>query len=219
VKNDDGLTVASDTASDDPGYTNIGKTVLSNTGGLCVSSLKAGEDLRSHDTKRPNVNFGEFVDNITKYLSASLSMPIEVLHMTFGKNFSASRASLKLYWQSVFVKRDDIVSDFKTVVFNSWLLGEVGSGNLILKGFEDPQLRAAWQSAKWFGIPSVSIDPMKEERAAAIRIAEGLSTREHEAQRRNNTSFDSNVTRLASENIRLAAANQPLVQQQDREAA
>ena len=219
VQGDDGLTVASDTASDDPGYTNIGKTVMKNTGGLLVSSLKADETLASHDTKRPNVNFETFVDSITKYLSASLSMPIEVLHMTFGKNFSASRASLKLYWQSVFVKRDDIVSDFKTPVLNSWLLGEVGTGNLILRGFEDPQLRAAWQSARWFGVPSVSIDPVKEEKAAKIRVDEGFSTREHEAQRRNNTSFDSNVDRLASENLRLAAANAPLVEQQQREAA
>ena len=192
---------------------------MKNTGGLLVSSLNAGEDFESHDTKRPNVNFGEFVDSITKYLSSSLSIPTEVLSMTFGKNFSASRASLKLYWQSVFVKRDDIISDFKTPVFNSWLLGEVGTGNLILPGFEDPQLRPAWQSAKWFGIPSPSIDPMKEERAAAIRVAEGFTTREQESQRRNSSSFDSNVERLASENQRLADANQPLVDQQQRSAA
>ena len=88
-----------DTAGDH-GYTNIGKAVLKNTGGLLVSSLNAGEDLVSHDTKRPNVNFGEFVDNVTKHLSASLSIPFEVLLMLFGNNFSASRASLKLFWQS-----------------------------------------------------------------------------------------------------------------------
>ena len=210
----DGTTTASTTALADPGYTNIGKNVLKNTGGLLISSLNAGEDLVSHDTKRPNVNFNAFVDSITKYLSASLGMPIEVLNMVFGQNFSASRASLKLYWQSVFVKRDDFISDFKTPVYNSWLLGEVGTGNLILNGFEDPQKRAAWQSAKWFGVPSPSIDPVKEEKASAIRVKEGLSTREQEAQRRNSSSFDSNVDRLASENVRLAKANEPLVEQE-----
>lgn len=203
-------------ATTEPGYTNVGKSVLKNTGGLLISSLNAGESLESYDTKRPNVNFGEFVDSITKYLSSSLSMPMEVLSMTFGKNFSASRASLKLYWQSVFVKRDDFTADFKTPVFNSWLLGEVGTGNLILKGFEDPQLRAAWQSAKWIGVPSPSIDPVKEEKAAKIRVEEGFTTREQEAQKRHGSSFDSNVERLATENKRLAEANKPLVDQQQQ---
>lgn len=217
IQTSEGLTTADSTAKLDPGITNIGKSVLANTGGLLISSLDAGQKLESHDTKRPNVNFNEFVDSITKYLSSSLSMPIEVLNMVFGNNFSASRATLKLYWQSVFVKRDDIISDFKTPVFNSWLMGEVGTGNLILKGFEDPQLRPAWESAKWFGIPAPSIDPMKEERAAAIRIKEGLTTRETEAQTRHGSSFDSNVSRLESENKRLAEANAPLVEQKSQE--
>ena len=212
-----GLTVASDASIE--GYSNIGKTVLQNTGGLLVSSLNAGEKLISHDTKRPNVNFGEFVDSITKYLASSLSMPIEVLSMVFGNNFSASRASLKLYWQSLFVKRDDFTADFKSPVFNSWLLGEVGTGNLILKGFEDRQLRQAWQSAKWIGIPSPSIDPMKEERAGQIRNKEGYTTREQESQRRHGTSFDSNVERLASENKRLAEANEPLKEKETEQIA
>jgi len=197
----------------DHGYTNIGKNVMRNTGGMLISSLNAGEKYQSFDTKRPNVDFGGFVDSITKYLAASLSIPIEVLHMQFGQNFSASRASLKLYWQSLSVWRDEFVSDFLTPVYNSFLLGEVGTGNLILKGFEDPTLRAAWQSAKWIGIPSPSIDPFKEERAAQIRNKEGYTTREQEAQRRHRTSFDSNVDRLAEENKRLADANQPITEQ------
>lgn len=216
VQTAEDLTVAAATSSD-PGYTNLGKTVLQNTGGLLVSSLKAGEKLKSHDTKRPNVNFGDFVDNITKPLAASLSMPREVLDMIFGNNFSASRGALKLYWQSLYVKRDDFISDFRTPVFNSWLLGAVGTGNLILKGFEDPQLRAAWQSAKWIGIPSPSIDPGKEEKAAKIRVEEGFSTREQEAQKRHGSSFDSNVDRLASENKRLAEANKPLAEQNNNQ--
>ncbi len=216
VQTAESLTAASATLSDS-GYTNLGKTVLQNTGGLLVSSLKANEKLSSHDTKRPNVNFGEFVDSITKPLSASLSMPREVLDMIFGNNFSASRGALKLYWQSLYVKRDDFISDFKTPVFNSWLLGEVGTGKLILKGFEDLQLRAAWQSAKWIGIPSPSIDPGKEEKAAKMRVEEGFSTREQEAQKRHGSSFDSNVDRLTSENKRLAEANKPLAEQNNNQ--
>ena len=200
--------LTSDTTGD--GYTNVGKNKLLNTGGLLVSSLNAGEKLQSHDTKRPNVNFNTFVDGIVKYLAASLGMPIEILHMTFGNNFSASRASLKLYWQSVVVRRDEFTADFKTQVYHSWLLGEVGTGNLILRGYEDPNMRAAWQSANWVGIPSPSIDPYKENRGSELANKNGWETREQTAQRRFRTSFDSNVDRLADENKRLADANEPL---------
>lgn len=191
-------------------YTNVGENRLNNAGGLLISSLNAGEKYKSFDTTRPNVNFETFVDSITKYLAASLSIPIEILHMKFGENFSASRASLKLFWQSLEVWRAEFISDFLTPVYSSFLLGEVGTGNLILKGFEDPTLRAAWQSAKWIGIPSPSIDPFKEEKAAQIRVKEGFTTREQESQRRHRTSFDSNVDRLANENKKLADANEPL---------
>jgi len=194
----------------DHGYTNIGKNVFRNSGGLLISSLNAGEKLESFDTKRPNVNFVTFVDGMTKYLSASLGIPVEVLTMVFGQNYSASRASLLLFWQSLSVWRDEFVSDFCTPVYQSWLLGEVARGHLILPGFDNPHLRAAWQSAKWIGVPLPSIDPLKEERAAELKIKNGSSTREEDAQKRHNSSFRTNVEKLKRENEKLAEANKPL---------
>jgi lambda family phage portal protein len=199
----------------DSGYTNIGKNVLKNSGGLMVSSLNAGEDLISYDTKRPNVNYTAFVDGVSKYLSASLNIPIEVLTMLFGSNFSASRASLKLFWQSIMVWRDEIISDFRRPVHSAFLLGEVGTGNLILPGYDNPALRPAWESANFIGIPSPSIDPVKEAKGAAARIKEGITTREQEQQKAGNRSgFDSTISRLTAENEKLAAANRPITEQE-----
>lgn len=204
---------ATDSAGDlDNGYTNLGKNVMLNSGGLMVSSLNAGEDLVSHDTKRPNVNFPVFVDSVSKYLSASLNIPIEVLNMQFGSNFSASRASLKLFWQSINVWRSEIISDFRKPVYEAWMLGEVGTGRLILPGYEDPYKRAAWQSAKWNGVGSPSIDPVKEAKAAALRNKEGHSTRDQESKKYNGSEFSSNVKRLKRENESLGEANLPLDQ-------
>ena len=194
----------------DHGYTNIGKSILRNTGGLLISSLNAGEKYESFDTKRPNVNFGAFVDNMTKYLSASLSIPGEVLAMEFGKSYSASRAALMLFWQSVMVWRDEFISDFCVPVYQSWMLGEVARGHLILPGYENPHLRAAWQSSRWTGVPLPSLDPLKEERAAEVKIKNGGMSREEDSLTRHNTSFRSNVRRLKMENEQLAEANAPL---------
>lgn len=199
----------------DTGYTNIGKNVMKNTGGLLVSSLNAGEDFASHDTKRPNVNFGEFVDSVTKHLSASLSIPYEVLLMLFGNNFSASRASLKLFWQSIMVWRNEIISDFRRPVHSAWMLGEVANGNLILPGYDNPNLRPAWESASFIGIPSPSIDPLKEAKGAQARIAEGITTREQEQQKAGNMAgYDHTVSVLADENEKLAAAREPIAEQE-----
>ena len=196
----------------DPGYTNIGKSVLRNAGGLLIASLNKGEKYESFDTKRPNVNFGAFVDNMTKYLSASLSIPGEVLAMEFGKSYSASRAALMLFWQSVVVWRDEFISDFCTPVYQSWMLGEVARGNLILPGFDNPNLRPAWQSAMWIGVPLPSLNPFVEERAAQLKVEGGGMSREQDSLTRHNTSFRSNVQRLKMENAQLAEANAPLEQ-------
>jgi len=186
-----------------------------------VSSLNAGEDLKSYDTKRPNVNFSAFVDSITTYLSSSLSIPIEILKMQFGNNFSASRGSLKLFWQSIQVWRDEIISDFRRPIHSAWLLGEVATGNLILAGFDNPQLRPAWEKANFIGIPSPSIDPFKEARAAGERNKHGFTTIEQEQQRAGNRAgFDSTIQRLTRENEQLAAAREPLtIQNELKEAA
>ena len=212
----DSYQATDDAGTLDHGYTNIGKNVLKNSGGLLVSSLNAGETLDSYDTKRPNVNFGAFVDSVTKYLSASLGIPIEVLTMTFGSNFSASRASLKLFWQSIAVWREEIISDFRRPVYSAWMLGEVATGNLILKGYDNPQLRPAWESANFIGIPSPSIDPVKEAKGAAVRVHEGITTREQEQQKAGNRSgFDATIDRLTVENQKLAKAREPIIPQEE----
>jgi len=205
----------SDEANLDPGYTNIGKNVMKNSGGLLISSLNKGEKFTSHDTKRPNVNYGAFVDQVSTYVSSSLGIPIEVLKMVFGNNFSASRASLKLFWQSVNVWRDDIISDLRRPVHSAWLLGEVGTGNTILPGYDNPMLRPAWESANYIGIPSPSIDPVKEAKGAEIRVREGINTREQEQQKAGNRSgYESTIKRLKNENKQLAEAKEPLNEQE-----
>lgn len=189
------------------GYTNLGKSVFRNTGGLVVAGLNPGEKLKSFDTSRPNVNFAGFVDGMMKYLSASLNIPPEVLAMLFGQNYSASRGALILFWQSIAVWRSEFVSDFLTPIYESWLLGEVATGQLRLNGYDNPNMRAAWNKAKWIGVPAPSLDPLKEERAGEIRNRNGYSTHEYEAQSRHNTSFSANISRLTRENRQLAEAN------------
>lgn len=209
ISNGSGI-VETDTGPVDHGYTNIGKNQFDNAGGLMVSSLNAGEKLDSYDTKRPNVNFINFLDGMTKHLSASLNIPFEILTMMFGSNYSASRGVMLLFWNTINVLRNEATSDFLKPVYDAWLLGEVSIGAITLPGFDTPAYRQAWSNCAWVGIPAPSLDPYKEERAATVRVQQGFKTREQEAQERHNTSFSDNVDKLATENKRLSVANEPL---------
>jgi lambda family phage portal protein len=182
-------------------------TVDLKRGGLFVQSLKAGEDLKSFDTKRPNGNFAAFCDTWTAHISMSLGIPIEVLKMSFNANYSASRASLVLFWTVVEGWRDSCAAMFLNPIYAAWFAEEVAAGSISAPGFgETPTLSRAWLNSDWLGSSKPSIDPQKEANAADVRIAAGLTTRTREAKIYNGSEFTDNVGRLKIENAALKDA-------------
>ena len=122
-----------------------GQEVRLDKPGMIVGNLKAGEDLVSFDTKRPNVNFDAFVKSIMRSLSASMSIPVEVLEMTFSSNYSASRASLILFWQVVERWRVHLISQFLQPVYEAWFTEEVAARRIAAPGYDsaDPVVNHA----------------------------------------------------------------------------
>lgn len=180
--------------------------------GLIIQSLKAGEEVVSFDSKRPNVNFAEFVRQITKHLSASIGVPIEVLEESFNANYSASRASLLLFWNTVERHREQTASQFLNLVYEAWFAEEVKAGRIQAPGFDgaSPVIRRAWLNCQWIGDSQPSIDPQKEANADDLRIAQGATTRERVAVQYNGSDYQDNVRRLKRENAELAEANAPM---------
>lgn len=174
--------------------------------GWYFDNLRGGVELKSYDTKRPNVNFGAFVDKVMELVGAAIGEPAEVLKMSFNQNYSASRASLLLFWNTVQRWRSDLTAWFNQPVYEQWLAEEVAAGNIEAPGFNSVLGRRAWTRANWVGIGLPSIDPLKEANAAAIRVGEGFSTRDREAGNINQTDFDDNVATLKRENQALAEA-------------
>jgi len=180
--------------------------------GVIIQNLKAGEKVQSFDTKRPNVNFAAFTDAVAGMASASLGIPLEVLKESFNANYSASRASLILFWNVVEKWRDIMGSQFLNLVFEAWLAEEVKAGRIPAPGFvgASPVIRRAWLNCSWLGASKPSIDPLKEANAARARIEDGATTREREALAYNGSDFAENAARLTIENVALAAANAPM---------
>jgi capsid protein len=156
------------------------------------------------------VNFEVFVRSVMKYISGSIGAPIETVELLFGQNYSASRAALVLFWNNIVVRRSDLENDFLNVLYEMWMIGEVSAGTINAPNFNLPYARRAWLNASWVGIPKPSIDPFKEAKAREVILGMGLSTREKESRENNGSSFDDNITRIKSENEKLAEALKPL---------
>lgn len=184
--------------------------------GLLIQNLKAGEEVESFDTKRPNISFENFTKAILTKISASLGIPIEVLFMSFNQNYSASRACLILAWNVFTQWRTFLISSFLNPIKAEWMANEIKAGNIDApKFFDSPALRAAWLNGDWIGISKPSIDPLKEAKAATARIKNGLTTREREAKIYNGSEFSENAERLKVENEKLAEANASVGQQEE----
>lgn len=177
--------------------------------GVFIQNLKAGETIHSYNTQRPNVNFDSFLSAVMKQISAALSVPVEVLMMTFAQNYSASRASLLLFWNAIEQWRADLAAWFLNPIYQQWLSEEIAAGNVAALGFQSVAGRRAWSRCNWIGINHPSIDPFKEARAARVRIQDGLTTRDREAAAYNGSDYSDNVEELIVENEQLAEANAP----------
>lgn len=180
--------------------------------GLFIQNLKAGEEFHSHNTARPNVNFGDFKKSVKQSLSASLNIPIDVVDYAFNASYSASRAGIVFFWNTVIHWRADINADLNNPTYETWLQSEIESGRLKPAEFSTPKIKAAWSNANWVGIQRPNIDPLRDAKALAMEVKEGFKTRDAAAHETNGSDFDQNAERLEKENEKLVKANKPIME-------
>lgn len=180
-------------------------------GGFFLQNLEPGEKINSLDTKRPNLNIPEMIDKIMEYAGAAIGIPLEVIKMKFGQNYSASKGTLELAWRNFQFIIQNFSSDFEQEIYKAWMIGEIASGRIIAPGFENPVINAAWLNSNWTGLPIPSLNPLLETKAAELRVKNGFSNREYEAQSLTGSSFDNNIERLKQENENLVDANESLL--------
>ena len=161
--------------------------------------LSEGEELRTLDGKTPSEHYSTFVDAFVKSLSASVSMPSEVVWMQFGESFSASRAALVLAWQVIEIWRAELAADFLNPIYEQWLAGEIAAGRIVAPGWSDKRMRRAWTKNNWIGFPMPNIDPSKIAKATQLDLAIGATTMDRVARERNGSAGKSNRAKLVRE--------------------
>ena len=133
------------------------------------------------------------------YVSSSTGMPLEVLLMKFGQNYSASRGALLLFWRVVGIWRDEMASDYLNPTFESWLSEEIAAGRVSAPGFSDPVLRKAWLNCSWAGAPMPNIDPKRTADADRTYTEMGATTLDRVSRDLNGSSGKANRAKLARE--------------------
>lgn len=168
-------------------------------GSAVLIATQRGDKIGEIGGKAPADSYDAFLDSFTAHLSAATGMPIEVLLMRFNQNYSASRATLILFWRKVVIDREEMAADYLFPHYEMWLSEEIASGRIQAPGWSDPVLKAAWLNAAWVGQPLPDIDPSKTAKAAVERTALGHLTGKRGAREYNGSDFDTNAATIERE--------------------
>jgi lambda family phage portal protein len=187
-------------------YVALPEATIKVPGSVGVFNLSEGEELKPFTNSSPVASFNEFITSLASHLSASLSIPLEVVLMRFNQNYSASRAALILFWRVAQIWREEMASDFLNVVYENWLAGEIASGRISAPGWSDPRLRGAWLKNQWIGAPMPNIDPTKTAAADQMYAEMGAQTLDRIALNLNGSSGKSNRVKLRREYAELPPA-------------
>jgi len=146
-----------------------------------IMHMPRGQKLNAYNSSRPNVNFAAFLDATMKYAFASMGLPYEVVLMVFQNNFSASRASLKMFeFILKFMRKYLTIDGFYRYAYEDFFDLEVLKGNIeapdYLKYRNTPGYADnAYMLCKFEGMPIPHIDPLKEVNAVVTKLKNGLT--------------------------------------------
>ena len=130
---------------------------------------------------RPNSSFDAFVMSLVRQIGSALGIPAEVLFLNFEASYSASRGALLEAWKLFNYWRNWWVTNFCQPIYEEWLQEAVLKGRVVAPGFfNDPAIRYAYSWADWTGPSQGQLDPVKEVKAAVLRVENGFSTRQRE---------------------------------------
>ncbi len=138
-----------------------------------------GDKVAPFTPSRPNSGYGQFVENILRHIGTGLNLPFELLMKDFSKtNYSSARASLLEAWRGFNSRRQWLAAYWARPVYELWLEEAINKGIVDAPNFYE--LKHAWTKCKWIGPGRGWVDPVKEAKAAHLRMQVGLSTLEDE---------------------------------------
>lgn len=180
------------------GFYSLPDVRFSKPGSVGVFNLKGRERLKPFNASAPSDSYDSFVGSFMSHLAASLSIPLEVVLMKFGANYSASRAALILFWRVAGIWQGEMVSDWLDTFYEMWLLEEIAEGRVSAPGFLNQWIRDCWLCNTWRGQPMPNIDPAKTAVSDKSYLEMGAHTLSDVALNLNGSDFNTNVAENAA---------------------
>lgn len=169
-------------------------------GSANVIEMADDQEIQIADPKRPNQAFEPFFLAIVKQIGSALNIPFEELILHFSASYSAARAALQEAWKHYRERRLWAATYFCQPIYKEWLIEAISKGRINAPGFfSDPVVQEAWCGAAWSGPGQGQLDPLKETKAAILRIDNNLASHESEFIAINGGDWEGEMYRKARE--------------------
>jgi capsid protein len=172
-------------------------------------NMPVNSEMKSLESKN-EMFFKEFYGTNCDIMCAAVGIPPNVAFSIYNNSFSASRAAIKDWEQTILVNRDDFGEQFYQPIYNLFLYTECLKNKVEAPGYlkaitsENDMVTEAYQSARFTGTMVPHIDPLKE--VNAVRKALGtladnipLMTVEQATEILNGGESDENIEQFAEE--------------------
>lgn len=176
-----------------------------------VVDLPAGRTLEVLDSKG-ELYFKDFFDKNLAIVFACMEMPYDVGMMIFTNSYSASRAAIKDFENTLFVKRAKFKRQYNQPIYNFWMHIMVSMGKINLPGYlnaflgevQNVMVIGAYQMCRFVGAAVPHIDPLKEvmaerEKLGASGAAIPLTTAEQATENLGGGEARANMQQYARE--------------------
>jgi len=157
--------------------------------GTVLERLAPGEEPKSFDTQRPNVNYSNFEKTLLATFAWSKGIPPEIAVMQFQSNYSASRQASNEYTINLKYQTFKNAKDICQIIYSEFVIQSALIGTLDLPGFLncafDPaqwKLKGAWLKCEWSGLSRPSVDIQKEANAMGKLLGMGVVTHDQVAR-------------------------------------
>lgn len=174
-------------------------------------NMPQGAEVKTLRENKDKLYYADFIDKNNDIVCATIEIPPDVAMSKYNENYSASRAAIKDWENTLNIKRTDFGRQFLQNVYDFWLDIEIINNRIQAPGYliarqvtNDYMVLSAYRTCRWTGAPVPHIDPMKEVQAERLKLgvtgaAIPLTTVERSTEILNGGDSDHNAEQYSQE--------------------